>query len=658
MYGNALGRQLPQQDTELVRRLSLRWLRAADPQMAWAKTARECVNFLEGEQWTPEQKAEMAKQGRPTLTINKINPLYRLVVGYQSNNRMDTRFLPQSDSQSTEDVAEVLNSLTKVESNRMGLNWVDTEVFSDGISTGRGYWDARLDFEKNDLGETKVVAKDPFSIYIDPDCNDYELKTASYIQESRWTSVDEIESCYGGEAAAIVRDQLAPSYQSALLPYFQQEEVTPLRFFGMYDGDKNLSWRDVYNMDFVDRYAKRLRLIDSQYIISSIKPCFVDLETGDFEAIPDDWLLPENQHKIEKCLAYAERVGNPMRVVKRPVKRVRWSVQCGDILIFDAWSPYESYTLIPFFPYFRRGKTRGMIEDMLDPQREINKKRSSIADILNRNANSGWLYHTEGLDPAQKENIRRFGSRPGINVEWKGNNASFKPERINPGGYPQGLDQLETKASNDLFQISGINESAMGQLDKVQSGRAIEARQRQAVLAIQMYQDNFSRSKKMQGEKFLELYQNHYTEPRMYRLLGEDGQLAQVAINQKAVTGTNGVERINDITVGKYSVSVDQVPMSASFKEAQFEEAMDILQKLGPVGQALVQTNPGLLVDMSSLPRKEEWKQSLQEALSASTGMASGSVPPPIDPATGQPMPGPVPQAPQQGPQPAPAFAQ
>lgn len=650
MYGLIPNRRMPAQDTELVRRLALRYLRAADPHQSWARTAKECVNFLEGRQWTPEQIAEMRRNKRTTLTINRIAALYRLVMGYQSSNRMDISFLAQDDALSTDSVSKVLSNLAKTEGNRMDLAYHDTEVFSDGMTTGRGWWDLRLDFTENDLGEMVARADDPFSIYVDPDAQRYDLQDAAYIQESRWVSIEQIGDCYGKQAAETVKNLISPNYNSYLLAGLGFDEIAPARFFGQFQDDKSMNWNDVFYTDFVDYQAKRLRLIDTQYMMTSVKPCFVDLETGDFEPIPDEWLPRQTEKgfdpntegagKIEKCMLYAEKLGNPMRIVERPVRRVRWSVQCGDVLIFDAWSPYKTYTKVPFFPYFRRGVTRGMIEDLLDPQREINKKRSSIQDILNRNANSGWMYHENALDPEQEENLRRFGAMPGINLKYKNvPNAGAgggKPERIEPGNYPQGLDRLEEKAGTDMFQISGINESALGQLDRVQSGKAIEARQRQAVLAIQPYQDNFSRSKKLVGRKMLEIFQNHYTEPRMYRLLGEDGAMTSFQINQKKMTGTNGIERINDITVGKYSVVVDEVPISATFKQAQFEETIELLEKLGPVGQALVQTNPGLLVDMTSLPRKEEWKQSLQQALQATAAAATA-----VDPATGQPIPPP-----------------
>lgn len=623
----SLNPEMPAQDDELIRRLSLRWMRACGPHNIWAKKAKRATEFLEGKQWSDEAIAEMRALKRTTLTLNNIAPLWRLVMGYQSSNRMDQTFLPTSDGVSSEKIANVLTAINKIEDDRMDIGYVDSEVFGDGITTGRGIWDIRLNFSENDFGELKVKCDDPFSIYVDPDCSHYDFDDedggAAYIQESCWTDMDHIGACFGLQAMRAVENLTSPTHNSSLMTYMGEQDISPIRFYGQYADDKAMTnWADVYHTDFIDYQAKRLRLLNSQYKITKIVPCFIDLETGDKQAIPDEWFRPENQHKIQACLDHAEAIGNPLKIARRPVRKVRWTVTCADVLLFDQWSPYDTYTKVGFFPYFRRGVTRGMVEDLIDPQMEKNKKRSVQTDILNRAANSGWVYEDGTLDPEQESNLRRYGSSPGVHVKWsrkkEGNEA---PKRLEPGDYPTGLDKLEEKAELDLFKISGINESALGQLDRVQSGRAIEARQRQAVLAIQPYTDNFARSKKLQGRKKLSIIQKHYTEERVYRELGEDSQLVAYEINKKIMdAGTNSVTRLNDITLGKYSVKVDEVPMSATFKQGQFEEAMEIIEKLGPVGLLLAQTRPDLLVEMSSLPRKEDWKQALLGA--------AGSMPP------------------------------
>lgn len=629
------GLKLPEQDLEVIRRLSFRWLRAVQPHNDWAKVAKQCVEFLEGDQWTPEEKAILCQMKRTALTINRIAPLYRLVMGYQSSNRLDVSFLPTSDALSSEDVATVLNNVFKSEANRTDLQYVDTDVFADGLSTGRGFWDAKLCFDENELGEIKYSCKDPFSIYVDPDCKHYNLSDnengASYIQESTWTNVDAVNSRFGSDAALAVQNILSPYYQSHILSYFSEAEISPKRYFGQYADEKSYAdWTDVYFNDFIDKQAKQIRILETQHKVEMIAPCFIDLETGDKEAVPEEWL--QKPEIIEKVMQYAEQRGNPLKILNRPVKKVRRSVTCGDILLYDKWSIYKDFTTIGYFPYFRRGKTKGMIDDLIDPQRETNKKRSVFVDILNRNANSGWMYEENTLDPEQEYNLKVFGSTPGINVKYKRKSANSEPpKRIEPGDYPRGLDRLEQKFSDDLNQISGINQSALGQLDTVQSGRAIEARQRQAVLSIQMYSDNFSRSKKAQGRLSLEIFQNYYNEHRIFRILGEDSQIATYEINKKQMTGENSITKMNDITVGKYSVHVDEVPISATFKQAQFEETMMIIEKLGPIGMALAQTAPDLIIDQTSLPRKNDWKKALEQAqaqvdpmMQQSAGMEAG----------------------------------
>jgi len=635
--GYGIGRDLPNQDWELIRRLSLRWMRAASPHNRWAKKGKLCTDFLEGNQWSEEAKAELAAMKRSALTINKMNTLYRLVIGYQTSNRMDVNFMPTSDSRSSEDISKVLNAMFQAEAGRMDLKWTDSEVFSDGLITGRGWWDARLCFTDNDFGEIKIKSEDPFSIYVDPDCCTYDMNEddggAAYLQKSYWTSIDQVGDKYGIGAAEAVENLVSPAHTSQLLSFLGEQDISPERFFGQYADDKAMgNWADVYHTDFVDHQAKRLRLTESQYKITQIRQCFIDLETGERKPVPDEWMKPEEQYRIRAVLDHAANLGNEVVVKPRPVKSIRWTVTCADALLHDSWSPYESYTLIPFFPYFRRGTTRGMLEDLIDPQREVNKKRSVMTDILNRNANSGWIYESQTLDPEQEENLRRYGSAPGIAVKWtRSNPNSEAPRRLEPGNYPQGLDRLEEKNAIDLHEISGINESALGQLDRVQSGRAIEARQRQAVLSIQPYQDNFTRSKKVQGRKALEIFQNHYTEERIFRVIGEDSNMATYEINKKIMTGDNAISRMNDITIGKYSVNIDEIPISATFKQGQFEEMMMILEKLGPIGQAMAGTRPDLIIDQTSIPRKDEWKEALLGSAAA--------LPPPGAPAAGGGMP-------------------
>ena len=622
MFGPLAQNNLPEQNVERILLLARRWETAARALKLWADGelgivvgAKECVDFFEGRQWTAAQISDLVGQGRLPLKYNKIGRLVRLVLGYQRNNKTEVKFLPSADAMSNMVVADVLNLLAKQIAKDNGLEYIDTEVFLDGIVSGRGYYDTRLDWSENDFGDCRTKAVDPFTCYLDPEADAYDLNSGTHISTSRWMSVDEAEWMWGRRVADLLRPYTAGhawnGFPTELYPI--HDETTPLRYFNL---EEDLwqpygGFRDLFENEFVDPYRKNLRVIDMQHYVTTPMDVFVDMETGDRVPIPEDW----GKAEVARALYYAQSVNNPLQIVKRPVRRVRWSTLIGDVLVYDNWSFYDSFTITPFFPYFRRGVTAGMVNDLIDPQREVNKRRSARLDIISRTANSGWKYHEDSLDDEQEGRLEQFGAMPGFRLKWKGSQWQ-EPQKIDASPPPMAMERLEDDNNEDIQQISGINESAMGELDRVQSGKAIEARQRQAVLAIQPYMDNFKRSKELLAKKELRVVQRHYTEERLVRHMGDNDRMVEKIINQRA-----GDRILNDITRGKYTVTVDQQPLSSTFASAQFEEVLSIFDRfkgeipLGPLAD--------VIIDMSSLSDKEEIKERLQMVMGLT---------PPMDP--------------------------
>ena len=634
-YGPLPPANLPEQNIQLLMLMAERFQRASAAQEAWAQQAKVCVDFFEGRQWTAEALREMAILKRPALKFNMIAPLIRLITGYQRNNRTDIVHRPGSDSRASEQVAETLTQLEKALATQNAQQFVDSEVFLDGILTGRGYFSSILSFQDNDLGDITRRAVDPFTVFPDPDGDTYNLnESSSFVQKSKYLSLDQIADCYGNLAVDLLRPYtMGQTPSSPLVGGTITDETTPIRFFGGREQGSSEWWDSFYSHmgEFVDTFRKTIRIVETEHHVREMKSVVIDLETGDKKVLPDAW----GPDKIQKLLAYGQYKNNPLRVERRMVQRVQWTTTCGDLILYNRPSPYETFSITPYFPYFRRGITRGAVEDLIDPQKEKNKRRSVEIEMLTKTSNGGWSYHQDSMTPFQKMKLRNFGSSPGFQMEWKGDK---EPKQIVPGVSPAAHAQLEQKADLDLMKISGINESALGQIDKVQSGRAIEARQRQAVIAIQMYMDNFARSKQLLGAKSLELIQGHYVEERMFRILGEDGHIASATINQRN-DSVNTI--INDVTVGKYVATVDESPMSATFANAQFEEMMLLLEKMGPSVAPYIPMFADLIVDMSSMPRKQDWTERFKQLIP----MVTGFQPPPIggapmiDPATGMPVP-------------------
>jgi len=621
-FGPVPPTKVPEQDPMKVLLLAERWQRAAWAQARWAERAKKAVDFFEGRQWTEKQLQEMRRQRRPALTFNMIAPLTRLVLGYQRANKSDIVLQPGQDSRASEKIAEVLTRVEKAIAQGCDLDFVDVEVFMDGLIASRGFYDTRLDFESNDLGEVKTEAIDPFTVYPDPDAQKYDLSDSAFITTSNMVSLDELEATYGKGIADMLKPYVLG--QTPLAPISSlavDQEISPRRTFGEREDERADWWDQFYSLvgDFVDTRRKTIRVIEQQYKVAEERDILIDLETGDKKVVPEDW----DQEKIAKAIFYAQSVGDTLVAQRRIVERIQWTTLAGDLILYDAPSIYDRFTIDAYFPYFRRGMTIGMVDDLIDPQLEKNKRRSARTEQVTKTANGGWSYHEDSLDPTQERNLQKFGSSPGVTVKWKGEK---EPKQLQPAQTSAGQKQLEVDADDDIRKIAGINEAALGEMDKVVSGRALEARQRQAVLSVQMYMDNFKRTKRNVGKQHLAIVQSHYTERRLYRIMGPDGKFAEALINDEQV-GPGGTKRIiNDITVGKYTVTVDDAPISATFLNAQFEEALTLIEKMGPVVGPFLPMFADLLVDMSSMPRKDEWKERLQLILQAQ-GLPVGRTP-------------------------------
>jgi hypothetical protein len=497
---------------------------------------------------------------------------------------------------------------------------------------------------------------DPASSIIDPEAMTYDPEGWGWFQYTKWISAQDTEALYGTAARELLESQgVFGSHPVSGYGADVEDEISPRRYFGQEsDFVRTLGRRGVGHYggagaseihDYIHARRNLIRLVECQHRMFRRGRYFVDLETGEKSRVPDTF----EREQIARVLMWAQSKGLPLDIIEATEKEIRWTVTAGDRLVYDDWSPYRSLTVVPFFAYFRRGVTRGLFADLLDPSREINKRRSVMLHIITSMANSGWIWQKGALDPDMVDILENEGGRPGLGIEY--NQDSPEPKRIEPGVPPTSYERAERAATEDLKEISGVNDSALGMKEgESHSGRAIMARQKQAVVGLEPVFDNFSRSRSLKGRKILELVQDFYTETRLIRTLGDSGDMLKTWINVVLPSG----EILNNVTAGKYRVAVDEAPASATFQQAQFEAGMDLMKVGVPIP-------PDAMIDMAPIPRKDEIKarmqQQAEQEAAAAAAMPPGAVPPegpagPPPAGPGGPPPGPPPGmlVPPQGP--------
>lgn len=569
------------EDQQLAHQQWNRYVRARDNgHLQYVEMAKKCDAFYRGDQWDKSDLSKLEAEGRPALTINTILPTVNTVLGEQSTRRADIQFKPRRGGD--QDVATVLTKLYMQIADNNKLDWVEQQVFSDGlIMDGRGYFDVRMDFSDHVEGEVRITAKDPIDILVDPDAKEYDPKTWNEVFETKWMTLDEIEELYGEDKAEALRF-VAENGNGFGRDSIEYEETR----YGKTDTSQDYLGAAIPGKDDY-RNIKALRVIERQYRKMGRGDFFVDPNTGDQRAVPEDW----TEQKTKK---FAKQYG--LGVISKIKRKVRWTVTCDKIVLHDDWSPYEDFTLVPYFAYFRRGRPFGMVRNLLSPQEQLNKIASQELHIVNTTANSGWMVESGSLVGMTADDLEEHGAETGLVLEY--NRGSQPPLKIQPNQIPTGLDRISQKAALNIKTISGINDSMLGSDSAEVSGIAIQAKQNRGAIMIQVPLDNLRKTRQYLAEKVLNLVQRFYTEQRVIQITNEDDPMKPrepMVVNQMTPEG----RVINDLTLGEYDVIVATAPARDSFDEMQFAEAINLRQ-------AGVAIPDDAIIEYSHLARKGE----------------------------------------------------
>ncbi|WP_052321206.1 hypothetical protein [Pseudomonas fluorescens] len=532
-----------------------RYVRARDNgHSAYVVQADKFDGFYTGEkQWDEKTMAKLEAEGRPALTFNMILAVINTALGDQLSREVQVAFKPRRDA--SREVAFTLNKLTMQIMHANRYRYVEMSVLADGLIQDRGFFDVRMDFSDHMQGEVKIRSLDPRSVVLDPDAKEYDPNTWSEVMTSEWLSLDEIEGMYGKDKA----DQLRSATSAG-----DNIRYDSVRFEETTFGGKNGAGAPYAygGSDADNRDIKSIRVVERQYYKWVNERMFVDPATGDMAEVPSGW-------DDAKMIAFAEKM--QLSIHKRPGRRVRWTVSADSVTLYDDWSLYRTFSIVPFFPYFRRGKPFGMVRNLISPQEYLNKTRSQELHIVNTTANSGWTVEEGTLTNMTEDDLEERGAETGLVLVHARN--SKPPQKIQPNQVPSGLDRISEKAAVSIREISGVNNGMLGQVASTVSGVAIDRQTAQGSVQLQVPTKNMELTRRIVAEKILELIQDFYTEERVVHITyDQDPKKAdeQVLINTMNAAG----QLVNDVTRGAYDVVITTLPNRDNFDESQFADLM------------------------------------------------------------------------------------
>ena len=536
-------------DDDILKEAREAFERAADAEAENRRDALDDLKFARlGEQWPEAIRRERDLDGRPCLTINRLPAFIRQVVNDARQNKPAIVVHPVDDAADPE-TAEVFNGLIRhIEQSS------DAEVAYDtaldfAVTGGFGYFRINTRYASDDGFDQDLVVErvaNPFSIYGDPDgtaADSSDWNSAFVVDtlpkaafEARWKGADPV-------------DWSADSYASLTGPWL--------------DGDRVM--------------------VAEQWIREAVKRTIVALSDGQVVELA----VYEKQKAMFDALG-VKVVGRPRSVASHKVtQRI---LTGAEVLETVEWAG----KFIPIVPVYGeelhvdgRRRLRSLVRDAKDPQRMFNYWRTTSTELVALAPKTPFIGR-KGAFETDSAKWATANTQTHAYIEYDG---PEPPMRQPFAGAPAGALQEAMNASDDMKAIMGLYDASLGARSNEISGRAIMARQRQGDTSTFHYIDNLNRAMRHAGRILLDLIPKVYATPRVVRILGPDGEAKAVPVNQPQAPGQGApaapgdptgqvrkIEKIFDLTVGKYDLIVRAGPSFTSRREEAANQMIELIR--------------------------------------------------------------------------------
>lgn len=558
--------------------------------LAYVEKSRRCENLFSGEHYDEADKAALREARRPGLTINKTLGTLSSIFGEQIDLRTEQVFKPSHGAPSGN--ADKLTKVFKHISDKNQLEHLRSELFADGAITSRGYIDVRMNFDSSVTGDVEYSILNPRNVMPDPDASEYDPDKWNDVIITKWMTVDDIEYMYNAEDAKALRTKGSSAYAygydsiDTLADRFSQNTVQT------YDPAKDAA-----------NTSRIIRVIERQYKKLTKVKYFVHMRTGERKEIPHTW----DDNKIAKLAAQ-----HPELAVDEHIgKRIRWTVTADDYVLHDEWSPYKHFTVVPYFPYFRYGRTIGLVENLIDPQELLNKSTSSELHAITTMANSGYIVKTGALVNMTPDELEILGAKSGIVIEVNGD-VTTSISKITPNQVPQGLSDLSRKGEDFIKKVSMRGDAQTGMARADVSADQIDAQNAHGDVGLRKPLQNLAHSDYILTRNTLDLVQEFYTDPRILTIVGS-GPAQDTEDVQINWPDPDTGEIMNDLSMGEYSIVIVNQKARQTLDESQFEQAMYLKKECG------VNIPDEFMIENSNLMNKTDMIKAIREQANSET---------------------------------------
>lgn len=276
---------------------------------------------------------------------------------------------------------------------------------------------------------------------------------------------------------------------------------------------------------------------------------------------------------------------------------VFWALIDGTEVVDYGRFPGE---IIPIFPvigedvvYEGERVIKGIVRDMQDSQRIYNYLKSQEVETIALTPKAPIMAE-EGTIPKEYErDWNNCTKNPTKVLKYRATNldgepTKNKPEFLSMKADTQWMREAAVGAINDLKEVTGIYDTALGSDSKELSGKAIIAKQITADAGQFTYTEHLQMTIQQVGRWLMGCIPYVYRDERVIRILGEDGKLKSVNLDEPMGPNTPAeMQEPMDLDFTEMDISVASGNSYATRREAGVDAFQSIMQAIPNTATAI-----------------------------------------------------------------------
>jgi Phage P22-like portal protein len=523
---------------------------------------KTCMEFCfePGKQWEDSVKLARGKK-RITREFNETRVKVKSVVNHIRANRPAAKISPVEEGDI--DTAEAMNGIWLNIWNTSDADNVTDFAAETQVAAGMGAWFVDTDYCEDSVSDQDIFIRpirNPLCLVPDRAAKEQDKSDARHWNYYTNLSKTAFESKYG---------------KAEKVASFQSEELQT-------DNDPNTDDDSVWLTAYwrKEPYMRTLALLSTGET--------VDKADIDQTAV----IVKERTAKAYKIVQYICSADSILERNEWAGKYFPFVVAYGEYVVID-------------------GKTRwsGLTETMMDAQRAHNETLSGVFEAIALAPQAKyWATAKQGAglmgqwNTAVEENIQTmlYNHDPA---------APGPPVRVGGADVPAALMQASQMSRDSMKSVSGIFDASLGEVSNETSGRAIRARQDQALIVTYNFSDNIAKAIGRTCKIVLDLIPKIIDTERGYRILGKEGAEKYVTVNKRDPLTGEIIE--NDLSKGKYDFVVTEGPNI----QTQRQEATEFYQAMSQSNPMLQQVAGDVIFDNADVPGAKQVAERLKAVL-------------------------------------------